>query len=247
MKETKKSWIEMFITENYQAKDKRVEGTVVKIADGVVTIRGLEEATAGEMLKINTISTLGDSKNSKKSSEIDFVYAMALNLNFDRVQAIILGDESKVKEGASAQLCRFPVQIPVSFNMLGRIVDPLGNFIDGKPMEKGKRVFKKVDIKAPGIIERQSVFESMQTGLKAIDSIVPIGRGQRELIIGDRQTGKTAVAIDAIINQKNDRKLPSTVKIFPYELVNYSTEKQQMKYVSDLFDEIFTVEQKKNK
>jgi F-type H+/Na+-transporting ATPase subunit alpha len=158
-----------------------------------------------------------------------------------------LGDESKVKEGASAQLCRFPVQIPVSFNMLGRIVDPLGNFIDGKPMEKGKRVFKKVDIKAPGIIERQSVFESMQTGLKAIDSIVPIGRGQRELIIGDRQTGKTSVAIDAIINQKNDRKLPSTVKIFPYELVNYSTEKQQMKYVSDLFDEIFTEEQKKNK
>jgi len=237
----------MFITENYQAKDKLVEGTVIKIADGVVTIRGLEEATAGEMLKINTISNLNDSKSSKKSSEIDFVYAMALNLNFDRVQAIILGDESKVKEGASAQLCRFPVQIPVSFNMLGRIVDPLGNFIDGKPMEKGKRVFKKVDIKAPGIIERQSVFESMQTGLKAIDSIVPIGRGQRELIIGDRQTGKTTVAIDAIINQKNDRKLPSTVKIFPYELVNYSTEKQQMKYVSDLFDEIFTEEQKKNK
>jgi F-type H+-transporting ATPase subunit alpha len=244
MKETKKNWLDMFITENYQAGDKRVEGSVIKIADGVVTIRGLEEATAGEMLKINIVNSV-DSKNTKKSLEVDFVYAMALNLNTDRVEAIILGDESKIKEGASAQLCRFPVQIPVSFNMLGRVVDPLGNFIDGKPMEKGKRIFKKVDIKAPGIIERQSVFESMQTGLKAIDSMVPIGRGQRELIIGDRQTGKTSVAIDAIINQKNDRSLPKSLKIFPYDLMNYSTEKQQMEYVMELFDEIFSEQQSK--
>lgn len=238
MKDLKKNWLDMLGTENFQAGERRIEGTVIKIADGVVTIRGLEEATAGEMLKINIINT-AESKNSKKSIESDFVYAMALNLNVDRVEAIILGDESKVKEGASAQLCRFPVQIPVSFNMLGRVVDPLGNFIDGKPVEQGKKVFKKVDIKAPGIIERQSVFESMQTGLKAVDSMVPIGRGQRELIIGDRQTGKTAVAIDAIINQKTEHKLPSNLKIFPYDLTNYSTEKQQMKYVSDLFDEIF--------
>ena len=113
-----------------------------------------------------------------------------------------------------------------------------------RPMEKGKRLFKKVDIKAPGIIERQSVFESMQTGLKAIDSMVPIGRGQRELIIGDRQTGKTAVAIDAIINQKNDRSLPKNLKVFPYDLMNYSTEKQQMDYVKQLFDEIFSDQKK---
>jgi len=129
--------------------------------------------------------------------------------------------------------------------MLGRVVDPLGNFIDGKPVEKGKRVYKKVDIKAPGIIERQSVFESMQTGLKAIDSMVPIGRGQRELIIGDRQTGKTAVAIDAIINQKNERAVPKTLKVFPYDLANYTTEKQQMDYVMQLFDEIFAEQENK--
>lgn len=245
MKEVKKDWLDIFIAENYKAGDKRVEGTVIKIADGVVTIRGLEEATAGEMLKINVITSINnEAKNLKKSSEVDFVYAMALNLNTDRVEAIILGDESKVKEGASAQLCRFPVQIPVSFNMLGRVVDPLGNFIDGKPIESGKRVFKKVDIKAPGIIERQSVFESMQTGLKAIDSMVPIGRGQRELIIGDRQTGKTAVAIDAIINQKNDTTLPSSLKIYPYDLVSYNTEKIQMEYVSQLFEEILQSEKK---
>jgi len=244
MKETKKDWLDIFISENYNTGDKRVEGTVIKIADGVVTIRGLEEATAGEMLKIN-IKNIDQNKNSKKSSEVDFVYAMALNLNTDRVEAIILGDESKVKQGAFAQLCRFPVQIPVSFNMLGRVVDPLGNFIDGKPVGNVKKVFKKVDIKAPGIIERQSVFESMQTGLKAIDSMVPIGRGQRELIIGDRQTGKTAVAIDAIINQKKDKNLPSEMKIYPYDLLSYTTEKQQMKYVSDLFDEIFADLKKK--
>lgn len=245
MKEVKKDWLDIFIAENYKAGDKRVEGTVIKIADGVVTIRGLEEATAGEMLKINVITSVNnEGKNLKKSSEVDFVYAMALNLNTDRVEAIILGDESKVKEGASAQLCRFPVQIPVSFNMLGRVVDPLGNFIDGKPIESGKRVFKKVDIKAPGIIERQSVFESMQTGLKAIDSMVPIGRGQRELIIGDRQTGKTAVAIDAIINQKNDTTLPSSLKVYPYDLVSYNTEKIQMEYVSQLFEEILQSEKK---
>jgi len=234
----KKNWIDLLGNENYNAGERRSDGIVTKIADGVVTIRGLEEATAGEMLKINTINN-SDSKNTKKSTESEFVYAMALNLNIDRVEAIILGDESKVKEGAAVQLCKFPVQIPVSFNMLGRVVDPLGNFIDGKGVEQGKKVYKKVDIKAPGIIERKSVFESMQTGLKSVDSMVPIGRGQRELIIGDRQTGKTSVAIDAIINQKNEQKLPTNLKVFPYELINYSTEKQQMKFVSDMFDQLF--------
>ncbi len=245
MKDTKKNWFDFVMTDGYQAGERRVEGTVIKISDGVVTIRGLEEATAGEMLKINIFGVV-DSKNSKKSSEVDFVYAMALNLNTDRVEAIILGDESKVKEGASAQLCRFPVQIPVSFNMLGRVVDPLGNFIDGKTVESVKRIYKKVDIKAPGIIERQSVFESMQTGLKAIDSMVPIGRGQRELIIGDRQTGKTAVAIDAIINQKSERIFPSSLRVNFLDLSNYSTEKYQMKFVLDMFDEIFQNDEEKN-
>jgi len=245
MKDTKKNWFDFVMNDGYQVGERRVEGTVIKVADGVVTIRGLEEATAGEMLKINIFGIV-DSKNSKKSSEVDFVYAMALNLNTDRVEAIILGDESKVKEGASAQLCRFPVQIPVSFNMLGRVVDPLGNFIDGKPVESVKRIYKKVDIKAPGIIERQSVFESMQTGLKAIDSMVPIGRGQRELIIGDRQTGKTSVAIDAIINQKSERIFPSSLRVNFLDLTNYSTEKYQMKFVLDMFDEIFQIDEEKN-
>jgi F-type H+-transporting ATPase subunit alpha len=150
-----------------------------------------------------------------------------------------------VKAGDQVTRTHQLLSVPVGDVLLGRVVDALGNPIDGgeefKPSEVSNQA---VEIKAPGIIERQSVFESMQTGLKAIDSMVPIGRGQRELIIGDRQTGKTAVAIDAIINQKNDRVLPKNLKIFPYDLMNYSTEKQQMEYVKELFDEIFSQQKK---
>jgi len=184
--------------------DSKIEGVVTKIADGVVTITGLEKATAGEMIKINV-------KVSSKSKNSNLVYAMVLNLGQDRVEAIILGDESKVKQGDTVERCYFPVQLSVGFHLLGRVIDPLGNFLDTKTSNNffgNITVNKKVEIKAPGIIERESVTESMETGLKAVDSMVPIGRGQRELIIGDRQTGKSAVAVDAILHQakKSDYK-----------------------------------------
>ena len=126
---------------------------------------------------------------------------MALNLENDNVGVVIFGDDRSIKEGDTIKRTKAIVDVPVGKELLGRVVDGLGNPIDGKGSLSAKNR-KRVEVKAPGIIPRQSVNEPMQTGLKSIDSLIPIGRGQRELIIGDRQTGKTAVAIDAIINQK---------------------------------------------
>jgi F-type H+/Na+-transporting ATPase subunit alpha len=130
------------------------------------------------------------------------IKGMALNLETDNVGCVIFGNDSTIKEGDTVKRTGAIVEVPVGKALLGRVVDPLGNPIDGKGEIKGAAERRRVDVKAPGIIPRKSVHEPVQTGLKAIDTLIPIGRGQRELIIGDRQTGKTAVAIDAIINQK---------------------------------------------
>lgn len=159
-------------------------GTVVSVGDGVAKIFGLEKAMAGELVEFG-----------------GGISGMVLNLEEESVGVAILGDDTQVKEGSTVKRTNKIVQVPVGEELLGRVVNALGLPIDGKGDFKAKN-FRKVEIKAPGIVERQSVKEPLQTGMKAIDAMIPIGRGQRELIIGDRQTGKTAVAIDTIINQK---------------------------------------------
>ena len=157
---------------------------VLSVGDGIARIYGLDNVEAGEMVEFP-----GNIKG------------MALNLEEDNVGVVIFGDDSSIKEGDTVKRTGSIVEVPVGKGLLGRVVDSLGNPIDGKgPIESSE--MRRVDVKAPGIIPRQSVNEPMQTGLKAIDSLIPIGRGQRELIIGDRQTGKTAVAVDTILNQK---------------------------------------------
>ena len=159
-------------------------GTVIKVGDGIAEIHGLEKVMAGELI------------------EFPFdVRGLALNLEEDKVGAVLFGDFQKIKEGDEVKRTGKIMSVPVGDAMIGRVVDALGNPIDGKG-EILTTEFNPIERIAPGIIDRQPVKEPMQTGLKAIDAMVPIGRGQRELIIGDRQTGKTAVAIDAIINQK---------------------------------------------
>ncbi len=160
-------------------------GQVLSVGDGIARVYGLDNVQAGEMVEF--------SDGSK---------GMALNLESENVGVVIFGDDRKIKEGDVVKRTGSIVDTPVGKELLGRVVDGLGNPIDGKgALDKGI-TRSRVEVKAPGIIPRQSVSEPMQTGLKSIDSLVPVGRGQRELIIGDRQTGKTAVAIDAIINQK---------------------------------------------
>src|SRR5210317_2137674 len=160
-------------------------GQVLSVGDGIARIYGLDNVQAGEMVEF--------SDGSK---------GMALNLESENVGVVIFGDDRNIKEGDVVKRTGNIVDTPVGKELLGRVVDGLGNPIDGKgALDKGIKK-SRVEVKAPGIIPRQSVSEPMQTGLKSIDSLVPVGRGQRELIIGDRQTGKTAVAIDAIINQK---------------------------------------------
>lgn len=159
-------------------------GTVVTVGDGVAKVYGLDKAMAGEL--------------------VDFgggIYGMVLNLEENCVGIAILGDDTQIKEGSTVKRTNKIVQVPVGEELLGRVVNALGVPIDGKG-ELNAKHHRKVEVKAPGIVARQSVKEPLQTGIKAIDSMIPIGRGQRELIIGDRQTGKTAVAIDTIINQK---------------------------------------------
>ena len=160
------------------------EGTVVSIADGVARIHGLSDVMAGEMIEFP-----------------GGVYGLALNLERDSVGAVILGDYENISEGDTVKCTQRILEVPIGEALLGRVVDSLGNPIDGKGEinAEGTSPIEKV---APGVIARQSVDQPVQTGLKSIDSMVPIGRGQRELIIGDRQTGKTAVAVDTIINQK---------------------------------------------
>ncbi len=160
-------------------------GKVLSVGDGIARVYGLDNVQAGEMVEF--------SDNSK---------GMALNLESDNVGVVIFGDDRNIKEGDTVKRTNSIVDVPVGKELLGRVVDGLGNPIDGKGSLPTKIKKMRVEVKAPGIIPRQSVNEPMQTGLKSIDTLIPIGRGQRELIIGDRQTGKTAVAIDTIINQK---------------------------------------------
>ena len=159
-------------------------GQVLSVGDGVARVYGLDNVQAGEMVEFP-----GN------------IRGMALNLATDKVGVVIFGEDKEIKEGDTVKRTGAIVEVPVGKGLLGRAVDPLGNPIDGKgPIESSE--MKRIEVKAPGIIPRQSVNEPVQTGLKALDALVPIGRGQRELIIGDRQTGKTAAAIDTIINQK---------------------------------------------
>jgi len=159
-------------------------GEVLSVGDGIARVHGLDNVQAGEMVEFP-----GNIKG------------MALNLETDNVGVVIFGSDATIKEGDTVKRTGAIVEVPVGKGLLGRVVDPLGNPIDGKGEIKATER-RRVDVKAPGIIPRKSVHEPVQTGLKAIDTLIPVGRGQRELIIGDRQTGKTAVAIDAIINQK---------------------------------------------
>tara|TARA_R110002124_G_scaffold287365_1_gene474192 strand:- start:131755 stop:133305 length:1551 start_codon:yes stop_codon:yes gene_type:complete len=169
-------------------------GQVVSVGDGVARIYGLDQVQAGEMVEF-----------------AGGVKGMVLNLETDSVGVVIFGSDREIKEGDIVKRTGEIVQVPVGREMLGRVVDALGNPIDGKGPIKAKER-RLIEVKAPGIIPRKSVHEPMQTGLKAIDALVPVGRGQRELIIGDRQTGKTAVAIDAILNQKSVNSDPDESK-----------------------------------
>src|SRR5262247_4111289 len=180
------------ITDLIQARIKNFEaatearnvGTVVSVTDGICRVHGLADVAYGEMLEFP-----GDT------------FGLALNLEQDSVGAVVLGEYQHISEGATVKTTGRILEVPVGPEMLGRVVDALGNPLDGKgPIKASKR--SPIERVAPGVIWRKSVSQPVQTGYKAIDSMVPIGRGQRELIIGDRQTGKTALAIDTIINQK---------------------------------------------
>jgi F-type H+-transporting ATPase subunit alpha len=158
-------------------------GQVLSVGDGIARVYGLDNVQAGEMVEFE-----------------NGIRGMALNLESDNVGIVIFGEDREIKEGQTVKRTGAIVDVPVGKGLLGRVVDALGNPIDDKGPIPGER--KRVDVKAPGIIPRKSVHEPMATGLKAIDALIPIGRGQRELIIGDRQTGKTAIALDTILNQK---------------------------------------------
>ena len=173
-------------------------GQVLSVGDGIARVYGLDNVQAGEMVEFP-----------------GGIKGMALNLENDNVGVVIFGEDRNIKEGDVVKRTGAIVDVPVGKSLLGRVVDGLGNPIDGKgPLDGAER--KRVEVKAPGIIPRKSVHEPMQTGLKAIDTLIPVGRGQRELVIGDRQTGKTAIIIDTIINQKsvNDQAKDDSEKLF---------------------------------
>ncbi len=176
-----KERIEQFSTE---AKSKNV-GTIVSVSDGILRISGLTDVMSGEMIQLP-----GE------------LYGLALNLERDYVGAIVLGPSDEISEGMQASCTGKILQVPVGRGLLGRVVNTLGQPIDGKGAVEAEK-FAPIEVIAPGVIDRQSVSQPIQTGYKSVDSMIPIGRGQRELIIGDRQVGKTALAIDTIINQKN--------------------------------------------
>ncbi len=159
-------------------------GTVLSVGDGIARVHGLDNVQAGEMVEFP-----------------GGIKGMALNLETDNVGVVIFGADRDIKEGDTVKRTGAIVEVPVGKELLGRVVDALGNPIDGKGPIKSKKM-ARVDVKAPGIIPRKSVHEPMATGLKAIDALIPVGRGQRELVIGDRQTGKTAIILDAMLNQK---------------------------------------------
>ena len=183
------SEIASLIKEKIQGIDQSVqarnEGTVVGVSDGIVRIHGLEDAVYGEMIELE-----------------DGQFCLALNLERDSVGAVVLGDFQSISEGQKVRSTGRVLEVPVGRELVGRVVDALGSPIDGKGDIKAEK-HSPIEAVAPGVITRESVSQPVQTGLKSVDSMVPIGRGQRELIIGDRQTGKTAVAIDTIINQKD--------------------------------------------
>jgi F-type H+-transporting ATPase subunit alpha len=213
----------------FQDENKLKEtGVVLSMSDGIARCYGLTKVQAGEMVEFNNGAVKG----------------MALNLEPDVVGVVVFGDDRSIKEGNFVKRTGSIVSVPVGTELLGRAVDALGAPIDGAGKIKSKD-FKRVEVKAPGIMPRQSVNEPMQTGLKAVDSLFPIGRGQRELIIGDRQTGKTSIAIDTIINQKNnhdDKNATEKDKLYCIyvgvgqkrstisELMNTLEEKDAMKY-----------------
>src|SRR5438874_4376354 len=160
-------------------------GSIISIGDGIARVHGVENAMAGEMLEFP-----------------HGVFGIALNLEEESVGAVLLGEFKEIKEGDPVKRTGRIISVPIGDELLGRVVNALGQPIDGKGPIVSKQ-FSPIERLAPGVVDRQSVKEPLQTGLKAIDAMVPIGRGQRELIIGDRQTGKTAVAVDAILNQKD--------------------------------------------
>ena len=167
---------------------------MISIGDGIARVFGLMKVQAGEMVEFSS-----------------GVKGMALNLETDNVGIVVLGNDREIQEGDIVKRTGSIVDVPIGMDMLGRVIDPLGNPIDGAgPIKSDER--QRVELKAPGIIPRKSVHEPMQTGLKSVDALVPVGRGQRELIIGDRQTGKTAIAIDTIINQKHAFDLNDDMK-----------------------------------
>ena len=171
--------------ENFERQTTKTEvGSVLEVGDGIARVYGLDNVVAGELVEFP-----------------ENIMGMALNLEEDNVGVVIFGDDHKIKEGDEVRRTERITEVPVGDALIGRVVNPLGEPIDGKgPIETTER--RRIEVIAPGIVTRKSVHEPLQTGLKAIDSMVPIGRGQRELIIGDRQTGKTAIALDTIINQK---------------------------------------------
>jgi F-type H+-transporting ATPase subunit alpha len=179
------SLIEEKIKDFQAATNQSTEGKIIGVADGIVKIYGMEDASYGEQLLFE-----------------DGSLGIALNLEQDSIGAIVLGDTSNINQGQTVKLCKDVLKVPVGRELIGRVVDPLGNPIDGGPKINAK-MQSPIEKVAPGVIWRKSVSQPLQTGIKSIDSMVPIGRGQRELIIGDRQTGKTALAIDTIINQKD--------------------------------------------
>ena len=160
-------------------------GTVIQVGDGIARVYGLENCMASELLEFP-----------------GGIYGMAMNLEEDNVGAVILGSDEGIKEGDIVKPTGSVVEVPVGEELIGRVVNSLGQPIDGKGPIRAETT-RPIESPAPGVLARQSVKEPLQTGLKAVDSMIPIGRGQRELIIGDRQTGKTAIAIDTIINQKD--------------------------------------------
>ncbi len=190
-------------------------GTVIQVGDGIARVHGLNNVKASELV---------DFGNGVKG--------MALNLEYDNVGCVLMGPDHLVHEGDSVKRTGEVISVPVSAQMIGRVVDPLGNPLDGKGAIKGEKNMP-LDIVAPGITARQPVKQPLQTGLKAIDALVPIGKGQRELIIGDRQTGKTAIAVDAIINQKNIPAKERCICIYVAVGQKQSTVAQVVKTLTD--------------
>ena len=173
-------------------------GSVLQVSDGVARIYGLQKAEANELLEFE-----------------NGIMAVVMNLEEDNVGAVLLGPTDQIREGMIVKRTGRIASIKVSEHMLGRVIDPLGVPLDGRGQIGGDLCEMPLERKAPGVIFRQPVSEPLQTGLKAIDAMIPIGRGQRELIIGDRQTGKTAIAIDTIINQLYDSANPTAIQALP--------------------------------